>query len=157
MVTVKRALLGSLVLLLLPRAAHANDRELANVMVGPIFGIRLGGPSGSRTIIGVEGGGGWGPERLNLGFTRRLDKTFAYVELDPMYVGASLGIGADSDGQVFPVVGLWEGLPIVYPGCGDDGWQPVVTISAGYRYTGVHELYIAPKAGSIYDGAICFH
>lgn len=137
---------------------EADVPEATNVMVGPILGLRLGGPSGSRAILGIEGGAGWGPERVNAGFTRRLDTSFLYVELSPwLYVGASLGVGVDSDERVFPVLGLWEGLPITYPDCGDKGWQPVVTISAGYRYTGVHELYLAPKAGTIFDGGICIH
>lgn len=137
--------------------AHA-DYEGTNLMIGPVFGIRLGGSSTQpRSIFGVEGGVGWGPERLNLGFTRRLDKTFGYIELDPWWVvGASLGVGIDSDGKASPVLGIWEGVPVRYPGCGDTGWQTVITISVGYRYTGVHELYIAPKAGSTYEGEFCF-
>lgn len=96
--------------------------------------------------------------RVNLGLTRRLDKTFRYLELSPWYVvGASLGFGTDSDGKSHPVLGLWEGAPVVFPECGADGWQPVVSLSTGYRYTGVHELYIAPKGGVIYEGDICTH
>jgi hypothetical protein len=153
-----KLVIAVVVLVALSSSAHADDAAGANVMIGPILGLRLGGPGGSRAILGVEGGGGWGPERLNLGFTRRLGKTFSYVELDPwLFVGVSLGAGIDSDGKVSPVLGIWEGLPIRYPECGDHGWQPVVTLSVGYRYTGVHELYFAPKAGSIYDGGICIH
>lgn len=55
---------------------------------------------GPRAILGLEGGVEIGPERVNLGFTRRLDKTFTYIELDPWaFVGASLGFGVDSDGE----------------------------------------------------------
>ena len=139
-------LLGCLIALTaLEPVAHA---EIANVLVGPVLGIRLGGPPGDRLIIGVEGGAGWGPERFNLGFTRRLDKMFYYVELDPWYiVGASLGVGVDSEGQTYGVAGVWEGFPLVFPDCEGSGYFRAVTISGGYRYTGVHELYLTPKAG----------
>ena len=142
---------------LAPSAGRA-DGEFVNVTLGPVFGIRLGGPDGSRVIVGVEGGFGLGPERVNLGITRRLGKTFAYLELAPwLYVGASLGLGVDSDGEPHGVIGLWEGLPLVFPACGDEGWQGVATLSCGYRYTGVHEFYVTPKFGSINDGGICIH
>ena len=125
--------------------AHA---DVANYLVGPVLGIRLGGPPGDRLIVGVEGGVGVGPERINLGFTNRLDKMFYYVEIDPWYiVGATLGVGIDSDGKASGVVGVWEGLPLVFPNCEGSGYFRAVTISGGYRYTGVHELYLTPKAG----------
>jgi hypothetical protein len=137
--------------------ARAEPRRDSNVLVGPVFGWRLGGPAGDRGIVGAEGGIGWGPERLNVGVTRRLGKSFAYVELDPwLYVGASLGVGVDSDGETHPVIGLWEALPIVYESC-RSGWHPTVTLSIGYRYTGVHEIYVAPKVGASYDTGLCFH
>jgi hypothetical protein len=142
-----------------PGMARAEPADATNWMIGPLLGLRLGGADDvRRSILGVEGGGGWGPERLNVGVTRRLGKTFTYVELAPWYVaGLSLGAGIDSDGKTHPVIGVWEGLPLRYPACGDDGWQPVITLSAGYRYTGVHELYVAPKVGTIYGGGICIH
>jgi hypothetical protein len=137
--------------------ARAEPGRDTNVMAGPVLGLRLGGPAGARGIVGLEGGVGWGPERLNLGFTRRLGKTFGYLELDPwFYVGASLGFGIDSDGEPHPVLGVWEGVPIVYESC-RSGWHTTVTLSIGYRYTGVHELYVAPKVGASYDSSLCFH
>jgi YHS domain-containing protein len=152
-----KLVLGALLTTLAPTAAWADD-DGTNVMIGPVLGLRLREPAGGRAILGVEGGGGWGPERINLGVTRRLGRTFSYLELSPwLYVGASLGVGVDSAGEIHGVIGLWEGLPLVYPECGDHGWQPVVTLSVGYRYTGVHELYAAPKLGWINDGAICVH
>ncbi|HEU0031374.1 MAG TPA: hypothetical protein VFQ53_12125 [Kofleriaceae bacterium] len=133
--------------------ARADDM---NYLVGPVLGLRLGGPPGERGIIGIEGGVGYGPERINLGFTRRLDKTFGYVEIDPWYIaGFSFGAGVDSDGVAHGVIGVWEGLPLRYPSCGEDGWESVITIAGGYRYTGVHELYLTVKAGETYDGAFC--
>lgn len=136
-----------------PVSARADD---VNWLVGPVLGIRLGGPAeGSRAIYGIEGGVGLGPERANVGFTRRLDETFVYAELDPwLYVGGTLGVGAVAEtGQIFPVLGVWEGIPLVYPACEDegegegDGMYPTVTLAGGYRWTGVHELYVTMKAG----------
>jgi hypothetical protein len=140
----------STVLLALAASTPAQADEVRNFLVGPVFGIRLGGPPGPRAIVGIEGGAGIGPERLNLGFTRRLDKMFYYLELDPwLYIGASLGVGIDSDGEPHGIIGVWEGLPIIFPECeDDDGFHRAVTIAAGYRYTGVHELYATIKAGA---------
>jgi hypothetical protein len=138
-------ILSSLVAL----TAEARADEEVNWLVGPVLGIRLGSPAaGSRAIYGIEGGAGWGPERINVGVTRRLDTTFAYVELDPWYiVGASLGFGFTSDGQSFPVIGAWEGVPLKYPDCAGPGLHDAVTLAGGYRWTGVHELYVTVKAG----------
>jgi hypothetical protein len=128
-----------------------------NATFGPVLGVRLGGPSGNRAILGLEGGIGCGPERLNVGFTWRLDRTFAYVELDPwLYVGMSLGVGVDTRGKAYPVLGIWEGLPLEAPECGVVDWRTVITLSVGYRYTGVHELYIAPKLGQIHGSGRCW-
>src|SRR5262245_1727189 len=83
---------------------HADDK-LNNFLVGPVFGIRLSGPSGGVGVIGVEGGFGWGPERINLGFVSRADRELYYVELDPwLWVGGSLGIGVDSAGEEHGIV-----------------------------------------------------
>ncbi|HZJ67761.1 MAG TPA: hypothetical protein VFD36_29860 [Kofleriaceae bacterium] len=132
-------------------AGDSRDADLDNVMVGPVFGIRLGGPpTASRGVLGFEGGIGKGPERINLGFEHRGDTSFAYIELDPwLFVGASLGLGVDSNGETHPVLGLWEGFPVVYPGygCNPDETRGIVTVALGYRYTGIHELYMTIKAG----------
>ena len=142
-----------LVAIALGSVAHA---EVRNVLIGPVFGIRLGGPAGDRLTLGVEGGVGYGPERINMGFTHRLWKTFYYVELDPwLYVGGTLGVGIDSDGDPHPVIGAWEGIPLTFPECEGDGYFRAITIAGGYRYTGVHELYLTPKAG--FSEEICFN
>lgn len=132
-------------------AGDPRDADLDNVMVGPLFAIRLGGPpGGTRGVLGFEGGIGKGPERINLGFEYRGDTSFGYIELDPwLFVGASLGLGVDSNGESHPVLGVWEGFPVVYPGygCNPDDARRIVTIAMGYRYTGIHEIYMTVKAG----------
>jgi len=137
--------------------ARADADSLRNALIGPVFGLRLGGHAGPRGVIGVEGGVGVGPERINLGFEYRDDKLFWYGELDPWYlIGVSLGIGVDSDGEAHGVLGVWEGVPLVLPGCevrGDD-FGRAVTLSGGYRWTGVHELYVSMKAGQ--SQSFCF-
>jgi len=143
--------------IVLAGAADARaGNDLENWLVGPVFAIQIGGHPNSRGVIGVEGGGGYGPERFNVGFEHRGDgKTFAYADIDPWYLlGGTLGFGFDSDGKVEPVVGVWEGLPLNHAGsC--EGWHPQLSISAGYRYTGVHELYVSIKAGEM-NGNVCF-
>ncbi len=131
--------------------ARADARDGKNVLIGPVLGLRLGSAPGDRLILGVEGGFGIGPERFNLGFTHRLDHEFYYVELDPWYLlGASLGWGIDSNGDDHGLIGVWEGLPIAgaddVPCAGED-WYRIATLAGGYRYTGVHELYLTLKAG----------
>ena len=135
-------------------ADHEGDADLQNVMVGPVIGLRLGGPPGDRLVIGVEGGVGFGPERINVGFTQRLDKTFVYAELDPWYIiGGTLGVGYEEGGKTFPIIGVWEGVPLNDGPCG--GWHQQASLAAGYRYTGIHELYVTIKAGYM-NGSICF-
>lgn len=145
-----RQLIVAVVILATPRLALAE--ELENWLIGPLIGIRLGGSGGG--VFGVEGGYGLGPERINLGFTHRADKMFYYVELDPwFYVGGTLGVGVEEDGRIRPVLGVWEGIPLNNTGnC--DGWHSQVTLAGGYRYTGVHELYITLKAGKM-NGNFC--
>jgi hypothetical protein len=138
----------------------AADGSWQNLLIGPLIGYRVGGPDGSRAIYGVEGGFGVGPERLNLGLETRNHVTFAYIEIDPWFVvGGSLGVGADSEGAVQPVLGLWEGLPIASFGRPDcviqrSATSSVVTLAFGYRYTGVHELYSTLKVGILDQGCI---
>jgi hypothetical protein len=125
-------------------AADGTDR---NVMGGPILGISRA-EAGWHFQLGVEGGVGIGPERLNLGFERRASKLFAYAELDPwLLVGASLGAGVDEDGQIQPVLGIWEGVPLRQYPCGNGRWRFIASFSVGVRYTGAWEVYAAPKAG----------
>ncbi|HEX7840059.1 MAG TPA: hypothetical protein VF469_21430 [Kofleriaceae bacterium] len=143
-----RVLMIAIALLLVssPRA----EADGVNILAGPIFGLQFGGSTDSHSVFGIEGGVGLGPERANLGFEYRDRKSFGYVELDPWFIlGVSLGAGIDSDGELHPVGGVWEGLPIKYPNCDSSTtkYQAAVTLSAGYRYTGVHELYLSVKAG----------
>jgi hypothetical protein len=143
----KLAALGAV--LVLCAQARADARDGKNVLIGPVLGLRLGGPPGDPLILGVEGGFGKGPERLNLGFTRRLDHQLYYLEVDPWFIiGASFGWGIDSNGEGHGIIGLWEGWPIAgdVPCAGED-WYRIATLAGGYRYTGVHELYITVKAG----------
>ena len=151
----------SLVVLLalcVPNIAHAEDGDLTNFLVGPVLGVRIGGgePGTSPLILGVEGGAGYGPERFNLGFEHRSDHDFGYVEFDPWYIlGGSFGFGVNENGETNGVIGVWEGLPIMGNDASCSGWHSSVTISGGYRYTGVHELYVSVKAGQM-RGNICF-
>lgn len=135
--------------------ANAGN-NLANWLFGPVVGVQLGGKGG--IVLGVEGGGGYGPERFNLGFEHRAgDIDMGYIEVDPWYiVGGTFGFGVQNDGKVQPVLGFWEGLPVAESSTACDGWRRVITISGGYRYTGVHELYLSLKAGWM-DGAVCFN
>ena len=148
-------LVPTLLLLASPRARA--DNGIDNWLVGPILGIQIGSASGHPEFgLGIEGGAGLGPERLNLGFEWRTgpEGGLAYIQLEPWYwVGGTFGVGVDTHGAPHPVVGLWEGLPLKVPGC---AWQdthgatqlgPAVTLAAGYRFTGVHELYFSVKAG----------
>lgn len=137
--------------------ANAGGDDLANWLVGPVVGIRLGharGASGSVAIVGLEGGVGYGPERINLGFEHRSDHDFGYIEIDPWYFfGGTLGFGINDDGNVDGVAGIWEGIPLSnFKSCTD--WHPQLTLSGGYRYTGVHELYLTIKAGEMH-GNVC--
>ncbi len=137
------------------RSANAED-DLANWLIGPVLGIRVGGTTNNRLVIGIEGGVGYGPERINLGFEHRSDHDVGYIELDPWYiVGGSLGVAVNDEGEADPVLGLWEGVPLSDTGnCTD--WHDQLTIAGGYRYIGVHELYVTIKAGRMH-GNICFH
>jgi hypothetical protein len=147
-------LAAALAVALAPRIAVAE--ELENWLVGPLIGVRLGNGAGSPLVLGLEGGYGLGPERINLGFEHRSEKLFFYGELDPWYLlGGSLGFGVDEDGAVHPVLGVWEGIPLLPKDAPCSGWHSQVTLSGGYRYTGVHELYLSIKAG-VMNGDFCF-
>jgi len=151
--------------------ARANDDDLMNLLAGPIIGIYfapkhspaelvrpsdpmpLQDSSGAHLLLGFEGGVGAGPERVNVGGTARAGEHFFYVELDPwLYVGGSLGVGVGGSSGVHPVLGVWDGFPASLPDCNRTDW--ILTLSAGYRYTGVHELYFAPKLGRA--NGLCF-
>jgi hypothetical protein len=133
-----------------------------NALIGPTFGVRLGGPPGPREVLGIEGGVGAAPHRLNLGFRRRVGlSSLYYFELDPwFFLGGSLGFGIERDDagseRAQPVLGVWEGLafPLTQtPNCldvpVDHHYYPTISVSVGYRYTGIHEIYFAPKFGYV--------
>lgn len=152
----QRAILALAVVAAVAAPARA-DNDLHNFLIGPVFGVRLSGPSGDVGVIGIEGGVGWGPERFNLGFVHRAGRELYYVEIDPwLYLGGSFGFGVDSEGEGHGIIGVWEGLPIA----GDflhrcpRGYASAVTVAAGLRFTGVLELYATVKAGV--SQAICF-
>jgi hypothetical protein len=146
------------VALLFPTIAHAEDGDLTNFTVGPVLGVRIAGgqPDSSPLIIGIEGGAGYGPERFNIGFEHRSDHDFGYVEFDPWYLlGGTIGFGVNEAGETNGVFGFWEGLPIMGNDASCTDWHSTVTVSGGYRYTGVHELYLSVKAGTMH-GNVCF-
>ena len=133
--------------------ASAGD-SLANWLAGPVVGVVLGAHGGG--MIGVEGGGGYGPERFNLGFEHRGTLEMGYLEVDPWWiVGGTFGVGVQNDGKVEPVLGAWEAVPLYMSSTSCTGWRQVVVLSGGYRYTGVHELYLSLKAGWM-NGTVCF-
>ncbi|MGE0546052.1 MAG: hypothetical protein AB7O24_07465 [Kofleriaceae bacterium] len=98
---------------------------------------------------------------MNAGRTHRLGVGFTYVELDPWFVlGGTLGAGLDDQLNVHPVVGIWEGFPLVVDShrhCDEDLPRShfAMTLAIGYRYTGVHELYTTIKAGAMF-GESCW-
>jgi hypothetical protein len=149
--------LVAVVLMVASTSAHAGN-DLANWLVGPVIGVQISGRGG--VVLGIEGGGGYGPERFNLGFEHRYavdhgTVEMGYIEVDPWYIlGGTAGIGVQSDGKVEPVLGVWEGLPLSESNVPCSGWHTQVTISGGYRYTGAHELYLTVKAGYM-DGKFC--
>lgn len=138
--------------LVVTRTEARADVESLNLFAGPVLGLRLGDPPGGRLIVGFEGGPGASIVRLNLGVTRRLGHQLYYAELDPwFFVGGSLGVGVDSRGTAHPVLGLWEGVPLTldaFHRCDTTGdLRRAATLAVGYRWTGVHELYVTVKAG----------
>jgi hypothetical protein len=131
--------------------AHADD-NIMNFLVGPVLGVRLSGDSGERAVVGIEGGIGWGPERINLGVEHRADLWLYYAELDPwLLVGGSFGVGVDSAGDSHGIVGGWEGIPLggefLHGHAGCPRHLSAITVATGLRYTGVLELYVTVKAG----------
>jgi hypothetical protein len=142
---IRRAVVLSLAI---TQSAHADNRGLAtNVLAGPVIGVAWGRGHQTGALIGVEAGAGYGPERINVGFETGADRSLGYVELDPWYVlGVSLGIGLDSDLAMQPVIGAWEGAPIAGL-CEGNGFHFVATLSVGFRYAGIYEVYVTPKFG----------
>lgn len=130
--------------------ARADSGEDENFLVGPVLGIGFSRASGATPLFGIEGGGGIAAERANVGLEYRTNTLIAYVELDPWFVvGGSLGVAFERNNDVHPVIGLWEGYPLaVSAPCGNRKWAFLATFSAGIRYTGSWEVYVAPKVGS---------
>jgi hypothetical protein len=127
-----------------------------SVLAGPVLGLRLG-RHGGRTgpLVGIEGGVGCGAERVNLGFEHRAGRGLAYLEVDPWFaIGASFGVGIDTAGTPQGILGVWEGVPVVNsPLRCDTEKRFEITLAAGYRYTGEHELYVTAKTG-VWQGGL---
>jgi hypothetical protein len=79
----------------------------------------------------------------------------SYAVFEPFFldlVGATVGLGYENNTGLSPVLGLWEGIPIVYPqNCEPENRAKfgfLLTVAVGYRYFGGHhEVYLTPKAG----------
>jgi hypothetical protein len=160
-----------------PGHANADDGYW-NLLAGPVVGFEWGGKGASKAdtpapesdrkggmYFGWEAGIGW-PQKLladedegdsdvyvlgraNIGQAFRSDEVFSYATFDPWWVvGATGGVGWGSKSGTSGIVGLWEGVPLIFPdeGCGADPGI-LVSMSLGYRYSGVHEIYFAPKIG----------
>jgi hypothetical protein len=147
--------------------AHAEE-DAASWLAGPLLGFSWskstdaerpthGGYRSAKGFVGLEAGVGLWMERLNVGISNRAGEVFSYVELDPwLYLGASFGYGYGSETGPHPIIGIWEGVPIPLregESCSDRA--TVLTISAGLRWTGAIELYLAPKIGTV--PGICIH
>jgi hypothetical protein len=147
-----RCIAPAIALVVAAGAPVRAENNIMNLLVGPVLGFRLSGGGDDHAVFGLEGGAGWGPERINLGVEHRADRWLYYAELDPwLLLGGSFGFGVDSEGEVHNIVGVWEGIPV---GCeflhhhvGCPGLLSAFTISGGLRYTGVLELYVSVKAG----------
>ena len=128
-----------------PTLATADGWD-QNVMAGPVIGASYSSKLGWRFLFGVEGGVGAGAERINGGAEKRDGKLLGYLELDPWFLlGGSIGLGIDEDQEPYPILGLWEGVPLRNPPCGS--YRAMASFSIGFRYTGAWEFYAAPKAG----------
>ncbi len=150
-----RAVIG--LVLVAAACPPARADELRNYLIGPVLGIRLSGPPGDAGVLGVEGGIGWGPERINIGFEHRANRELYYLELDPWYVvGGSFGFGVDDTGVPHGIIGLWEGIPLRgVLDCPSGGFARAATLAVGIRYSGFVELYLTVKAGV--SEKLCFN
>lgn len=146
------------IVLATPAFADDNGEMPFNALVGPILGVHWGGGQPRGVAVGLEGGIGVAPLlRVNLGFEHRVDGMFYYGELDPWFaVGVSLGVGRDGSGRSEGIIGVWEGVPLRLPkNCAhEDELGGAATLALGYRYNGVHEVYVTLKAG-VTEG-MCF-
>lgn len=129
--------------------ARAEPELPTSKLIGPLFGIAWGPKHQAHPTLGVEGGIGIDELLVfNVGSTWRGDELFSYAELDGwFFLGGTFGYGHGTRDGWQPVVGLWEPLPFVKeidPGCDE---ARLVVFSAGYRYTGLHEIYVTAKYG----------
>lgn len=129
-------------------ANHESETFPTSSLIGPVVGWTWGGGARPQGLVGVEAGLGFNLLLYaNAGLTLRNDEVFAYAELDGwLLIGATAGFGYGTKSEWQPVLGVWEALPVQVgePSCSN---QRVLVISAGYRWTGMHELYVAPKYG----------
>lgn len=142
--------IAALVLVATPAYAEdSSDDAVFNALAGPVLGLHWGGGRPAGLAAGLEGGVGWAPwVRVNLGFEQRGDGPWFYGSVDPWFlVGATVGYGRYGHGRGDGMVGLWEGIPLAAPGCGDHGLGAAASLAIGYRYNGVHELYATIKGG----------
>jgi hypothetical protein len=94
-------------------------------------------------------------ERLNVGQISWKGERLSYAVLEPFFldlVGVTVGLGYENNTGLWPVLGLWEGIPIVYPqNCEPENRTKfgfLLTVAVGYRYFGGHhQVYLTPKAG----------
>src|SRR6266511_1242453 len=147
------------------RTARADFPLPVNLSGGPQVAWSWGRTRGPS--VGWEGGGGLGIIlRLNFGQTLGREYLLSYAVAEPytLYVGGTLGVGYDRENKWSRVLGVWEGVPIVYPNaCGlpqpgrsssDFGF--LLTLAVGYRNVGGgHQVYLTPKAGIAQSAYAC--
>lgn len=144
------------VMALPPRRAYAEPQFPESKLIGPLVGIAWGKDHPAHPTIGVEGGIGLDELLiLNAGSTWRGGELFSYVELDGwFFLGATAGYGHGTRDGWQAVVGIWEPLPpkVLESGCDE---ARLVAFSVGYRYTGLHEVYLTAKYGDAWE--VCFY
>lgn len=130
-------------------AEDSGDDPVFNALIGPVLALHWGGGHPTGLAAGLEGGVGWAPWlRINLGFEQRGDGPFFYGEVDPWFlIGATVGYGRDGSGRADGTIGLWEGVPLAAPNNCHGGLGGAASLAVGYRYSGVHEVYVTVKGG----------
>jgi hypothetical protein len=139
--------------LILLRARNATADFPLNFTAGPQVAWSWGKVRGFSW--GWEAGAGLGVERLNVGQMSWKGERLSYAVFEPLFldlVGATVGLGYENNTGLSPVLGLWEGIPIVYPqNCEPENRAKfgfLLTVAVGYRYFGGHhQVYLTPKAG----------
>lgn len=141
------------ILLAAPAVARADDDDdlPRSVSAGPTLGISWGQGVKPHLIVGLEAGVGlhlllYG----NAGITYRNEELFSYAELDGWFaVGGTFGFGYGTRSEWQAVAGIWEAVPITDNGACSK--RQIVSLSFGYRWTGLHEIYAATKYGEYED------